>query len=125
MLDPWELILHHSYSGSPGVAFDHSPGRASHGRGVDLDPSDFVLDGQSAGSGAVRSRRRGRIAVTPTANWGQLSALSIELVFRRERADGSGHLMNAAGSFFVGLFSNGRLDLGVNTNWHEPGLHLG
>ena len=125
MLDPWELILHHSYSGTPGVAFDHSPGHASHGRGVDLDRSDFVLDGQHAGSGAVRARRRGRITVTPTANWGQLSALSVEIIFRRERPDGSGHLLKADGSFFVGLFSNGQLDLGVTTKWHTPGSGLG
>jgi len=125
MIPPWELILHHSYSGTPGVAFDHSPGHASHGRGVDLDPSDFILDGQSAGSGAVRIRRRGRIAVAPTDNWGQLSALCVELVFRRERADGSGHLVNAFGSFAVALFSDGELDLAVNTNWHTPGSHLG
>jgi hypothetical protein len=125
MLEPWELILHHSYSGTPGVAFDHSPGHASHGRGVDLDPSDFVLDGQSAGSGAVRSRRRGRISVTPTANWGQLSALSAELVFRREKADGSGHLVNGFGSFFIALFSDGQLELSVTTKWHTPGSSLG
>ena len=125
MLEPWELILHHSYSGTPGVAFDHSPGRGGHGRGVDLDPSDFVVDGQSAGSGAVRARDRGRISVTPTANFGQLSALSVEIVFRRERPDGSGHLINADRSFFVGLFSDGRLDLGVFTKWHTPGSDLG
>lgn len=125
MLEPWELILHHSYSGSPGAAFDHSPGQASHGRGVDLDPSDFVRDGQFAGSGAVRARRRGRISVKPTANWGQLSALSVEIVFRREDPDGSGHLLNADGSFFVGLFSDGQLDLAVTTKWHTPGSFLG
>lgn len=125
MSAPWELILHHSYSGTPGVAFDHSPGHAAHGRGVDLGPADFVLDGQSAGSGAVRTRRRGRISVTPTASWGQLSALSVELIFRREKADGSGHLLSAPGSFFVGLFSDGQLDLGVTTQWHSPGSHLG
>ena len=125
MLDPWELILHHSYSGTPGVAFDHSPGHASHGRGVELDSSDVVLDGQSAGSGAVRARRRGRISVSPTANWGQLSAMCVEIVFRREDADGSGHLLNADGSFFVGLFTDGEMDLGVTTKWHTPGSSLG
>lgn len=125
MIEPWELILHHSYSGTPGVAFDHSPGHASHGRGIDLDDSDFVLDGQAAGSGAVRTRRRGRIAVTPTAHWDQLSALSVEIVFRRENANGNGHLISAPKSFFVGLFSNGQLDLGVDTNWHTPGSSLG
>ncbi len=125
MSAPWELILHHSYSGTPGVAFDHSPGHAAHGRGADLTTADFLLDGQSEGSGAVRIRRRGRIAVNPTAHWDQLSALSVELIFRRERADGNGHLVNAPGSFFVGLFSGGQLDLGVTTRWHTPGSHLG
>lgn len=125
MLEPWELILHHSYSGTPGVVFDHSPGHASHGRGVDLLPGDFVRDGQFAGSGAVRARRRGRVSVTPTANWGHLPALSVEIVFRREDANGNGHLMNADGSFFVGLFNDGQLDLGVMTKWYTPGSHVG
>jgi hypothetical protein len=125
MIDPWELTLHHSYSGTPGVAFDHSPGHASHGRAVELKSEDFVTDGQTDGSGAVRFRRRGRIAVAPTAGWSQLSAFSAELVFKRENPNGNGHLVNGFGSFTIGLFSDGQLDLAVTTNWHTPGSHVG
>ncbi len=39
VFEPWELILHHTYSGTPGAIFDHSPGRGAHGVGVGLDPT--------------------------------------------------------------------------------------
>jgi len=125
MIPPWELILHHSYSGTPGVAFDHSPGHASHGRAVELTASDFVLDGQADGSGAVRFRRRGRISVTPTANWSPLNALSAEVVFKRETDDTNGHIVNARGSFLIGFFGGHELSLRVATNWGVPGAFLG
>ena len=53
MADPWELILHHTYTGTPGVVCDQSPGRGSHGVAVNLADSDFLVNGISAGSGAV------------------------------------------------------------------------
>lgn len=125
MIEPWELILHHSYSGTPGVAFDHSPRHAAHGRAVDLDAADFNLDGRTDGSGAVRFRRTGRIAVAPTGGFDHLGALSAEVVFQYRGANAGGQLISAHKSFLVGIFGDGSLELGVTTNWHAPGSQLG
>ena len=54
MADPWELVLHHTYAGTPGVILDHSPSRRSHGQPVNLTEADFLTDGVRPGSGAVR-----------------------------------------------------------------------
>jgi hypothetical protein len=57
MSEPWELVLHHDYRGMPGVIFDRSPGRGAHGRSQNLNtPGDFLANGATAGSGAVRLR---------------------------------------------------------------------
>lgn len=80
MADPWELILHHTYAGTPGVIFDQSPGRGSHGVTVDIADTDFLTDGISPGSGAVKFGTGSRIRVRATRNWSQLSGLRGEIV---------------------------------------------
>jgi hypothetical protein len=49
MAELWELILHHSYTGTPGVVFDQSPRRGSHGVAVGgVDKKSHELQGKSA-----------------------------------------------------------------------------
>lgn len=80
MAEPWELILHHTYAGTPGVIFDQSPGRGSHGVAVNLADTDFLTDGVSPGSGAVNLQLDSRIRVRATRNWRPLSGLRAEVV---------------------------------------------
>lgn len=82
MSDPWELMLHHSYAGSPGLIFDQSPGRKNHGRGRGLQDSDYTADGQVARSGAVQFRDRGIIDVLPQAPWDSLQVIRAEFICR-------------------------------------------
>lgn len=115
MLEPWELILHHTYSGTPGVIFDHSPGRGSPGAGVGLDPSDFLLDGSAAGSGAVRFFRRKAISVTPTRGWDHLGAFRAEVVFKAEVDKAAGRLFTGEKNFFGALFNGDVIDFSFRT----------
>jgi hypothetical protein len=107
MVDQWELILHHTYSGTPGVVFDSSPARGSHGVALGLDQSDFSIDGQAAGSGSVRLHRNGRIAVTPTKGWDRLQGIRVEVLCRSEKPEGGGRLVDANRSFFLALHASG------------------
>lgn len=115
MIEPWELILHHSYAGTPGVVFDHSPGRGSHGTAVGLGPGDFVHDGVASGSGAVRFRRRGLISVTPTRGWDRLGAFRAEVVFRCDRPGGNGQIFDTRPLAVFAHFSDRTFDFGFNT----------
>jgi hypothetical protein len=83
MADLWELICHHTYSGTPGVIYDLSDGRASHGQALGIGPSAFLSDGASPGSGAVRIGEDGeRIYVPPSASWSPLGGLKAEMTVR-------------------------------------------
>ena len=55
MAEAWELILHHTYAGTPGVIFDHSPTHRSHGQPVNLADADRRFG--TCGSGGDGSRR--------------------------------------------------------------------
>ena len=63
MSDSWELICDHTYTGIPGVVVDSSPSAASYGQSLGLDDTDFLKDGASAGSGAVRFYKPGSVYV--------------------------------------------------------------
>jgi hypothetical protein len=87
MAATWELILHHTYAGTPGVIFDQSPDRGAHGTAINLPDSDFLSDGASAGSGAVDFRSGGRIRVRPTHGWDRLGGVRGEFVCLFESKD--------------------------------------
>jgi hypothetical protein len=79
----WELVCHHTYSGTPGVVYDLSEGRGSDGQALGLGPSAFVADGASAGSGAVGTREDGqRIYIPPSPSWSPLGGLRVEVTVR-------------------------------------------
>jgi hypothetical protein len=80
MSDPWELMLHHSYAGSPGVIFDDSPKRQNHGLGKGLQVSDYLADGASARSGAVQFRPGAIVDVRPEVAWEPIPVLRAEIV---------------------------------------------
>jgi hypothetical protein len=98
MVDPWELILQHSYSGTPGVVYDESPKHASPGWVNGLASSDFIVDGASPGSGAVRFpstglSAHGDIQVVPAGDvWSPLEGLACEIVCAFDRPGGILHL---------------------------------
>ncbi len=82
MAELWELILHHSYTGTPGVVFDRSPRRGSHGVATHIPDDAFLRDGASDGSGAVvmNSNPNSHIDVPVTSAWRPLSGIRIEVV---------------------------------------------
>jgi concanavalin A-like lectin/glucanase superfamily protein len=84
MAELWELVLHHSYSGTPGVIFDQSPARACHGRGIGLSDDDFVADGVDVGTGAVRLGTDKAIRVEDSKIWHPCRGVMVEMVIFRE-----------------------------------------
>jgi hypothetical protein len=86
MIDLWELICHHTYRGIPGVVVDLSGTDASHGRAWGLADADFLADGATAGSGAVRCYApSGRVHVNATAKqWQLVNGIRGEVTLRRE-----------------------------------------
>lgn len=86
MSELWELICHHTYGGIPGVVFDLSGTDASHGSAVGLADGDFLADGATAGSGAVRCYNPlGRVHVSAAARpWRTLGGVKGEITFKRE-----------------------------------------
>jgi Concanavalin A-like lectin/glucanases superfamily len=107
MVDPWELILHHSYTGTPGVIFDQSPGRGSHGTAVGFTDDDFLVDGQTQGSGAIRCGPGKRIRVPVTPFWRPCTGVRIEVLCI---CDGSaeGTLINGP-NFSFGINRDGQM----------------
>ncbi|WP_159928306.1 LamG-like jellyroll fold domain-containing protein [Rhodococcus sp. WAY2] len=80
MADPWELILHHTYAGTPGVIYDLSPAHGSHG--VVQGPVLFLADGAQPGTGAItRGFGKGRVRVKGGRGWEKLDAIRGEIVF--------------------------------------------
>jgi concanavalin A-like lectin/glucanase superfamily protein len=106
MADPWELILYHTYTGTPGVVFDQSPGRGSHGVAVNIADGDFLSDGASPGSGAVNFQPDSMIRVPATMNWHPLGGLRAEVVCIRDGASPV-DVMIDGGSFRFYLRGNG------------------
>src|SRR3954451_4398188 len=92
MAELWELICHHTYRGFPGVIVDLSGTEASHGRAVGLAKGDFLADGATTSSGAVRCYNpTGYVHVSATARpWRTLGGIKGEITFRREPAGPSG-----------------------------------
>lgn len=88
MAELWELVLHHSYAGTPGVVFDQSPGRGGHGVAVNIADTDFLRDGAAERSGAVRIRPNSRIDVPGAQAWRPLSGIRIEVVCICDEATG-------------------------------------
>lgn len=112
MAAPWELVLHYTFAGAPGVIFDHSPARRSHGQPVNLSAGDFVQDGATTGSGAVRVRPTTGIRVPISESWRPLGGLRIELICETELLRAGGSLITAdtvafstGGGYFGGDFS--------------------
>lgn len=143
----WELILHHDYRGVPGVVFDRSPGRGAHGTTRGLAPSDFLADGESAGSGAVRFHGGNTaIRVDLRKPWSILNGLDITMVCKSDMLKRDGTLLDA-GSFRIetgagalhctvvgaGRTASGQIDTSsvVGGGWttvsmgYGPGLHFG
>ncbi len=84
MAQPWDLVLHHSYSGTPGVIFDQSPARGSHGTAIGLTDDDYLRDGVSEGSGAIQFGP-GRAVQVPTSKvWQPCRGVMVEVVCRRD-----------------------------------------
>ena len=80
MADPWELILYQTYAGTPGVIYDQSPGRGNHGVAVNLADGDFLADGATLGSGAVRFDAPGAaIRIPANKSWQPLDAVRAEV----------------------------------------------
>jgi hypothetical protein len=79
----WELICHHTYSGTPGVVYDQSPNHYSHGQALGIGATNFVKDGKAPGSGALRIREDGqRIWIPPGPGWWPLGGLRVEMTVR-------------------------------------------
>jgi hypothetical protein len=86
MAETWELILHHTYDGTPGLIVDRSPNRGSHGVVVKLGDADFLADGAGQGTGAIRfpvdddGEPYGKIQVEGSeASWSPLEALRCQI----------------------------------------------
>ena len=99
MADPWELILYHTYTGTPGVIYDQSPARGSHGVAINLPDGDFLTDGVSPGSGAVNFAPDSMIRVPAAAkSWSPLGGLRAEVICIRDASTGVDTMVDG-GSF--------------------------
>jgi hypothetical protein len=113
MAEAWELILHHTFAGTPGVIFDHSPSRRSHGQPVNLAEADFLTDGATPGSGAVHFHAGTcMIRVPSSASWQPLGGVRIEMICETDLIRTGGTLVTAdsfafgtGSGFFSGEFS--------------------
>lgn len=98
MADPWELILYHTYTGTPGVISDQSPGRGSHGVAVNLPDSDFFADGATPGSGAVAFEPTSSIRVAASKSWAPIRGLRAEVLCECTTGNAANSLIDG-GSF--------------------------
>ena len=84
MAETWELICHHTYQGIPGVVVDTAPSRASYGQAIGLANGDFLTDGVTPGSGAVRVFGNGTVYVPTNAPaWQSVIGIKGEVTLRR------------------------------------------
>jgi Concanavalin A-like lectin/glucanases superfamily len=111
MAEPWDLVLHHTYAGAPGVIFDHSPSRRSHGQPVGLTLGDFLTDGAGPDSGAVQFHSASMIRVQSSASWRPLGGVRIEMVCETDMVRNGGPLVtgesfsfSTSSGFFSGEF---------------------
>lgn len=107
MADTWELVLHHSYRGTPGVIFDESPRRECHGTAEHIDRNAFSEDGAGAGSGSVtfpRSNSRIRVPAKPEI-WKRESPIRAEFVCRVD--DPTGGMLLGTANFMELAISDG------------------
>jgi hypothetical protein len=113
MAEPWELVLHHTYAGPPGLVFDHSPTRRSHGQPVDLTAADYLTDGATSGSGAIRLHGGAScIRIPPSPSWNPVGGVRVEMLCETELIRSGGTLLCAdsfvfgtGNSFFSGEFA--------------------
>lgn len=85
----WELICHHTYGGIPGVVLDRSRRRSGHGKTVGLADGDFLHDGMTPGSGAVRfysanARIDVPVGADNAAAWQPIMGVRGEVTIRRD-----------------------------------------
>jgi len=87
MANTWELICHHTYAGTPGVVYDRSPPRASHGMAHGLSDGDFLTDGATPGTGSIRFHQgNGVVRIPCTAPaWQSIIGIKGEVTLRREQ----------------------------------------
>jgi hypothetical protein len=73
----------------PGVIADISPGSGSPGLAQGLTDPDFLTDGMTRGSGAVRFYQTGaRIHVNPSPSWTPIGGIMGEVTLRRQPSAG-------------------------------------
>lgn len=96
MSEPWEVVLHHDYRGTPGVILDRSPRRGAPGRVHNVAvPDDFQVDGATAGSGAVRLRGGNSVVQVPLQKpWTLLNGLIVTIVCSSDTLKGGGTLID-------------------------------
>ncbi|KWX23475.1 hypothetical protein AFM11_14435 [Mycolicibacterium wolinskyi] len=108
MADSWEVILHHTYRGAPGVVYDSSPIKGAHG--VAVGGVKFHPDGQGPDSGSISFRNAAScIHVEATKGWDTLGALKIETVCRFGLAARRGHfqsLIRYRDRFLLGVYGS-------------------
>lgn len=112
MTDPWELILDYAFTGQPGVVFDQSPGRQSHGVAINM-VGEFHIDGIAPGSGAVSFGTISRIQVPHLTAWQPLTGLRAEIVCIRD--DDSGGRLMEGDSFAISVLDSGDLAFSCTT----------
>ncbi|WP_059017085.1 LamG-like jellyroll fold domain-containing protein [Mycobacterium sp. M26] len=102
MAEPWELVLHHTYSGPPGLVFDHSSTRRCHGQPVGLSDDDYLTDGAQPGSGAIRLNGGAScIRVPSSPSWSPVGGVRVEMLCETDLIRSGGALV-CADSFSFG-----------------------
>jgi hypothetical protein len=109
MTAAWELVLHHTYTGTPRVIFDDSPRRQCHGVAINLADGDFLADGATRGSGAVRFHPTSMVRVPATQVLNEASSVRVEVTFVCDAIEG-GPLV-VGDSFGFGI-ENGHISAG-------------
>ncbi|MET0901375.1 MAG: hypothetical protein ABWY45_25965 [Mycobacterium sp.] len=110
MAEQWELVLHHSFVGTPGVIVDRSPRRRGHGRAIGIPDERFLVDGATEGSGAVDLSAGGRIDVPVVADaWSPLLGVRIDVVCIRDHDVADGGTLFWADTFGTGVSPDGNM----------------
>ena len=95
MADPWELILHYSFAGTPGVIHDLSPSRRSPGRAVGIGDGSFLRNGATPGSGAIEfSSATNMIRVPGSASWATIGGLRAEIICSTDIVRNGGYIFD-------------------------------
>lgn len=107
MAEFWELILHHTYGGTPGVIFDRSPQRRSHGRAIGFPDEAFHADGEAPGSGCIDFAYGGRVVVPISAAWTPLLGVRVEVRCIRDEELDAGQSLLSTDTFNFGTSPDG------------------